>query len=127
MNKTKIIFIGAAAFGLPAFQALLDDSDFEIALAITQPDRPAGRKQLIIPSPIKTQAEKFGIAVLQPQIIMDIREKIFLLNPDLIIVAAYSQLLPEEILSIPKFGCLNLHASLLPKYRGAAIIARTAK
>ena len=123
MNKTKIIFIGAAAFGLPAFQALLDDSDFEIALAITQPDRPAGRKQLIIPSPIKTQAEKFGIAVLQPQIIMDIREKIFLLNPDLIIVAAYSQLLPEEILSIPKFGCLNLHASLLPKYRGAAIIA----
>ncbi len=122
MTKTKIIFIGTAAFGLPGFKALTNNPDFEIILAITQPDKPIGRKQLLFPSPIKTAAEKQGITVLQPEHISDIREKIALLKPDLIIVAAYAQLIPEEILNIPKHGCLNLHASLLPKYRGAAII-----
>ena len=122
MNKTKIIFIGTASFGLPVFEALIKDSDFEIVLAITRPDKPVGRKQLITASCIKTAAEKRNITVLQPEHIMDIREKISPLKPDLILVIAYSQLIPENILNIPKHGCLNLHASLLPKYRGAAII-----
>lgn len=122
INKTKIIFIGTAEFGLPAFEALIKDNDFEIVLAITQPDKPIGRKQIITSSPIKIAAEKKNITVLQPEHIIDIKEKISLLKSDLIVVAAYAQLIPEEILNLPKYGCLNLHASLLPKYRGAAII-----
>ncbi len=122
-HKAKIIFIGTSAFGLPAFQALINDSDFEIVLVITQPDKPAGRKQIITSSPIKIEAEKNNLTVLQPEQIMDIREKISLLKPDLIIAIAYAQLIPREILNIPKYGCLNLHGSLLPKYRGAAVIA----
>lgn len=121
-DKTKIIFIGTAEFGLPAFKALIKDPDWEIVLAITQPDKPIGRKQLIVSSPIKIEALKKDLTVLQPTYIMDIRQKISLLEPDLIIVVAYAQIIPEEILKIPKFGCLNLHASLLPKYRGSAII-----
>ncbi|MDO8592787.1 MAG: methionyl-tRNA formyltransferase [bacterium] len=122
MNKYKLIFIGTSSFGLPAFTALASDPDFEIILTITQPDLPAGRRQIITASPIKLKAEEKGIAVLQPQFISDIREKILSQNPDLIVVAAYGQLIPEDILNIPQFGCLNLHASLLPKYRGSAVI-----
>ncbi len=122
-RKTRIIFIGTSAFGLPAFEALLKDSDFEIVLVITQPDKPVGRKQVVTSSCIKIAAKKNNLTVLQPEQIMDIREKIFLLKPDLIITIAYSQLIPREILNITKHGGLNLHASLLPKYRGAAVIA----
>ncbi|MFA5359338.1 MAG: methionyl-tRNA formyltransferase [Patescibacteria group bacterium] len=122
MNKIKIIFIGTAEFGLPSFQALLNEPDFEIPLVITQPDKPVGRKQVVTSSPIKIAAEKKNITILQPDHIIDIREKISLLKPDVIVVAAYAQIIPEEILNLPKYGCLNLHASLLPKYRGAAII-----
>ena len=121
-KKFKIIFIGTASFGLPAFKTLMEDESLEIALVITQPDKPAGRKQIVISSLIKIAAEKNKLTVLQPEHIIDIKEKIFWLKPDLIIVAAYAQLIPEEILNLPKHGCLNLHASLLPKYRGAAII-----
>ena len=121
-NKIRLIFIGTASFGLPAFSALINNQDFEIILVITQPDKPSGRKQIIVSSPIKLAAEKNKIAVLQPGRIMEIKEKIALLQPDLILVIAYAQLIPEEILSLPKFGCLNLHASLLPKYRGSAVI-----
>jgi len=123
MKKFRIIFIGTSEFGLPALQALTQESDFEIVLTVTQPDKPVGRKQLLAASPIKQAAEKLGLTLLQPERLIDIREKIALLKPDLIVVIAYAQLLPEAILNIPKFGCLNLHASLLPKYRGAAIIA----
>ena len=122
MEKTKLIFIGTAEFGLPAFEALTKDENFEIVLVITQPDKPVGRKQVVTSSPIKISAEKKNITILQPEHIIDIKEKISLLKPDLIVVAAYAQLIPEEILNLPKYGCLNLHASLLPKYRGSAII-----
>lgn len=121
-HKTRIIFIGTASFGLPAFTALIKDSELEIVLVITGPDKPAGRKQIMAASPIKIAAVKNNLTVLQPEHIGDIREKISLLKPDLIIVAAYAQLIPEAILNLPKHGCLNLHASLLPKYRGSAII-----
>lgn len=122
MNKVKIIFIGTSNFGLPAFTALIKDGELEVILVVTQPDKPVGRKQIITSPPVKIAAEKNNITVLQPEHIIDIKEKILLLKPDLIIVAAYAQLIPEEILNLPKYGCLNLHASLLPKYRGSAII-----
>lgn len=121
-GKIKIIFIGTAEFGLPAFKVILNDSDFDTVLAVSQPDKPAGRNHAIASSPIKIEALKRGLTCLQPVHISDIRQKISLLNPDIIIVAAYAQLIPEEILNIPKYGCLNLHASLLPKYRGSSII-----
>lgn len=122
MNKVKIIFIGTSNFGLPAFTALIKDGELEVILVVTQPDKPVGRKQIITSPPVKIAAEKNNITVLQPEHIIDIKEKILLLKPDLIIVAAYAQLIPEEILNLPKYGCFNLHASLLPKYRGSAII-----
>lgn len=122
MNKIKVIFIGTSDFGIPAFKALIRDENFSLTLAITQPDRPAGRKQLLIPSPIKTEALKNDIHLLQPEKISLVKNEIASLSPDIIIVAAYGQIIPEEILNIPKHGCLNLHASLLPKYRGAAVI-----
>ncbi|MDO8668410.1 MAG: methionyl-tRNA formyltransferase [bacterium] len=121
-RRIKIIFIGTAEFGLPAFKAMLNDSDFEVVLVITQPDKPVGRKQVVVSSPIKIAALKKDITCLQPVQIIDIRQKISLLKPDLIMVVAYAQLIPEDILNIPKYGCLNLHASLLPKYRGSSII-----
>ena len=121
-HKIKIIFIGTADFGLPAFAALTREPDFAIVLVITQPDKPIGRKQITVASPIKIAALKNGITVLQPANIIEVTHKISLLKPDLIITAAYAQLIPEAILEIPKFGCLNLHASLLPKYRGAGVI-----
>src|SRR3989339_1162927 len=121
-NKTKIIFIGTAEFGLPSFRAITLNPGLEIILAVTGPDKPAGRNHAVISSPIKIIAEKNNITILQPEHIIDIKEKIALLKPDLIITIAYAQLIPELILNIPKYGCLNLHASLLPKYRGSAII-----
>lgn len=121
-NKTRIIFIGTAEFGLPVFKALAADRDFEIILTVTQPDKPSGRGRALNSPPIKLAAEELGLTVLQPERIGEIRGKIALLKPDLIMVIAYGQLIPPEILSLPRFGCLNLHASLLPKYRGAAVI-----
>jgi len=121
-NKIKIVFVGTAEFGLPAFQLLQEDQNSEIILVITQPDKLAGRHRTIVSPPIKRAALEHDLTVLQPEQIIDIKDKIALLKPDLIITIAYAQLIPEVILNIPKFGCLNLHASLLPKYRGAGII-----
>ena len=121
-HKIRIIFIGTAEFGVPSFKAILNDPMFDIDLVITQPDRPSGRKQTVSPSPIKLLAQEFKIPVVQPNKIDDLTDKIKQLHPDIIIVVAYAQLIPEVILNLPKYGCLNLHGSLLPKYRGASPI-----
>ncbi|MEK7203335.1 MAG: methionyl-tRNA formyltransferase [Patescibacteria group bacterium] len=121
-NKIKVIFIGTPDFGIPTIKALAQDERFEIIAVITQPDMPAGRQQIITPSPIKNIAQKYGWLILQPKKIKEITKQIKNLQPDIIIVIAYSQIIPEEILAIPKYGCINLHGSLLPKYRGAAVI-----
>jgi len=120
-NKIKVIFIGTPDFGIPAFKALLEDKQFEIIAVITQPDMPVGRKQVLTPPPIKEIAIRYGLPVLQPKQIARITKKITQLQPDLIIVIAYAQLITENILQIPKYGCINVHGSLLPKYRGAAV------
>jgi len=121
-NKIRTIFIGTPDFAIPAFQALIEDEQFEIIAVITQPDMPVGRKQILTPPPIKEIASSYGLPILQPEKILTITKKIKKLNPDLIVVIAYAQLIPEAILKIPKFGCINVHGSLLPKYRGAAVI-----
>lgn len=119
----KIIFWGTASFGLPALESLLK-SGHEILAIVTQPDRPQGRGKKIIPSPIKSLAEQKKIPVYQPERSRDhsLVNLLKSLAPEIMIVIAYGQILSLDILSIPPRGCLNVHASILPKYRGAAPI-----
>jgi methionyl-tRNA formyltransferase len=121
-KKLKIIFAGTPDFAIPSLQALLADADSEIVSVITQEDRPVGRQQKITPPPIKTLALKNGLKVLQPASIKDIKDEIAALRPDFLVVIAYGKIIPPSILDIPKYGCINIHASLLPRWRGAAVI-----
>lgn len=115
--------MGTPDFAVPCLQKLID-SDNEVVAVFTQPDKKVGRKQIITPTPVKVLAMDNDITVYQPNS-MKSDESIELIreiNPDLIVVVAYGKILPVSILNIPKFGCINVHASLLPKYRGAAPI-----
>ena len=124
-KSARLIFLGTKDFALPAFEYLCDHG-WQILGLITQPDRPQGRKQLLIPSKIKVAAESRGIPVYQPED-LNSSEGIALLSairPHLLVTVAYGQILKPHILEIPPFGGVNLHGSLLPKYRGAAPVAR---
>ena len=115
----KIIFIGTPEFGAVVLEGLINGG-FPPILVITETDKSAGRKQIIASPPVKVTAQKYKIEVIQPEKIADCRPQVADCKPDLIVIAAYGQILPKEILEIPKPGCLNVHPSLLPKYRGAA-------
>lgn len=123
MAGLRIIFMGTPDFACPTLTRLIERGENVIAV-VTQPDRPKGRGQKLVPPPVKVIAEEHGIPVLQPlkvrapEVIAQIRE----LNPDLIVVVAFGQILPQSLLDIPRHGCINIHASLLPRYRGAAPI-----
>ena len=121
----RVIFIGTGDIGLPALRALLR-SGHDIVAVVTQPDKPAGRDQHIEPPPIKKELAAGGhdVTILQPARIKspDAIEQIRALQPDVIVVAAYGQILPRAVLEIPRIACLNIHASLLPRWRGAAPI-----
>jgi methionyl-tRNA formyltransferase len=122
----KIVFMGTAELSCASLEALAADKQFSIAAVVTQPDRPRGRDLKPQPSPVKVLAQKLGLPVLQP---VRARDETFVaklrdLAPELIVVAAYGQILPPDILDLPQYGCLNVHTSLLPKYRGAAPIQR---
>jgi len=119
----RIVFIGAGEIGVPTLQALLK-SEHEVVGVVTQPDKPVGRAQLIEPPPIKKAMAGSKMPILQPARIKEREaiEEIRTLAPDVIVVAAYGQILPRDVLEIPKIACLNLHASLLPRWRGAAPI-----
>lgn len=123
----KIIFMGTPDFAVPCLKALAK-SNHEVAAVFTQPDKPKGRGYKMIPTPVKTAAAEYGFPVYQPISLRkggDAEEAIKLLHelaPDMIVVTAYGQILPKEVLELPKYGCINIHASLLPKYRGAAPI-----
>jgi methionyl-tRNA formyltransferase len=124
MPPLQIIFMGTAELACPSLKALLQDPAFKVLAVVTQPDRPKGRDLKLHPSPVKRVARAAGVPVLQPARARDedfIRE-LKQLGPHLIVVAAYGQILPPVILDLPRFGCLNVHASLLPKHRGAAPI-----
>jgi methionyl-tRNA formyltransferase len=120
----RIVFIGAGEIGVPTLQALLQSREHKLTGVLTQPDKPVGRAQQIEPPPIKRALAGTKISILQPARIKDRQaiEDICALQPDLIVVAAYGQILPREVLEIPRIACLNLHASLLPRWRGAAPI-----
>jgi methionyl-tRNA formyltransferase len=119
----KIVYMGTPQFAVPCLETLVDDKH-EIIGVFTQPDRPSGRGRKINITPVKEKALEHNIPVFQPNTLKDVEvfKNIEKLNPDIIIVVAYGQLLPTEILRVPKYGCINVHASLLPKYRGAAPI-----
>lgn len=121
--KLKIVFMGTPEFAVPSLQKLYD-AGYDIAAVITQPDRPKGRKRVLTPPPVKELAQSLGIRVLQPEKIRqaDAVKVLTEINPELIVTAAYGQILPKSILDLPRLGCVNVHASLLPKYRGAAPI-----
>ena len=118
----KIIFMGTPEFAVPSLKALAEEE--EIICVVTQPDRPKGRGHKLQPTPVKIFAEEKNFPVLQPEKIknLEVIEQLEKLQPDLIVVVAFGQILPQKILDLPKFGCINVHASLLPKYRGAAPI-----
>ncbi|MBZ5527932.1 MAG: methionyl-tRNA formyltransferase [Acidobacteriia bacterium] len=122
----RIVFCGTPQFAVPALQYLHSLPEFEIAAVITQPDRPRGRGQEISFSPVKEAALAAGIPVYQPEKIRrpEAREFLEQIAPDVVAIIAYGQIIPEELLRIPRHGWINLHASLLPKYRGAAPINR---
>lgn len=119
----KIIFMGTPDYAAKTLEALLQ-SEHEIAAVFAQPDKPVGRKHILTAPPTKVLALEHNIPVYQPETFKDGKaaEIIREINPDVIVVVAYGKILPEEVLNIPKFGCLNGHASLLPKYRGASPI-----
>lgn len=118
---TKIVFMGTPQFSVPILEGLVANG-YEVVAAVTQPDRPVGRKKIITPTPVKEAALRLAIPVLQPEKISGSpeMEKIGELQPDLIVTAAFGQFLPERLLQIPTHGAINVHASLLPKYRGGA-------
>lgn len=123
----KIVFMGTPDFAVPCLK-MLAESSHEIAAVFTQPDKPKGRGYKMIPTPVKTAALEYGLPVYQPLSLRkgeDAEKAMAILReiaPDVIVVTAYGQILPKEVLELPEYGCINIHASLLPKYRGAAPI-----
>ena len=121
-KKLRICFMGTAAFALPTMQAVVAAE--EVVAIVTQPDRPRGRGREIAPPPVKKLALDLGLPIMQPE---RVKDPLFLgqlreLGPELIVVAAFGQILPAPVLALPRLGCVNVHPSLLPKYRGAAPI-----
>lgn len=121
-KDVKIVFMGTPSFAVPILEGLLEQ--YKIRAVVTQPDKKVGREGNIIFSPIKKVALEHTVLVLQPEHIKDALEELRELRPDLIITCAYGQILPSELLKLPRLGCINVHASLLPKYRGGAPIHR---
>ncbi len=121
--KPKILFMGTPEFAVPSLEALVE-AGYNVVGAVTQPDRPKGRGRKLIPPPVKTRALELGIAVYQPE---RVRARSFLeifldIAPEMVVLVAFGQILPLEIIEAPRFGCINVHPSLLPRYRGAAPI-----
>lgn len=119
----NIVFMGTPDFAVPSLRALIE-AGYQVVAVVTQPDRPKGRKRVLTPPPVKVEAMQHGIPVLQPEKLRDqaaIKE-VADYKPDLIVTAAYGQILPKAVLDLPQHGCINVHGSLLPKYRGAAPI-----
>jgi methionyl-tRNA formyltransferase len=120
--KLRTIFMGTPDFAVPGLQSLLESPDFELIAVYTQSDKSVGRKHTLTAPPVKKTALEANIPVFQPNKIKTAVEEIASLKPDLIVVIAYGKIIPQTILDIPKHGCINVHASLLPKYRGASCL-----
>lgn len=120
---TKIVFMGTPAFSAPILRMLVEEG-YDVISVVTQPDRPVGRKKILTPTPVKEEALRLGLPIYQPEKLKNPEElqHVLDLNPDLVVTAAFGQILPTAILEAPKLGAINVHASLLPAYRGGAPI-----
>ena len=120
---TSVVFMGTPDFSVPILR-MIHEEGYEVLAVVTQPDRPVGRKKVLTPPPVKAEAVRLGLPVIQPEKLRNSEEllEILALNPDIVITAAFGQILPKDLLEAPRFGCINVHASLLPKYRGGAPI-----
>ena len=120
----SVVFMGTPDFAVSALQALIDSDEYDVKLVISQPDKPQGRKQILTAPPVKELALQYNLEIYQPDSLKsdEAYEIIASKNPDYIVVSAYGKILPQRVLDIPRYGCVNLHGSLLPKYRGAAPI-----
>ncbi len=116
----KIVFMGTPDFAVPILEGLIDK--YNVVLVVSQPDKKIGRKQIITPTPVKQKALEYNIDIFQPENIKEDYQKIITYQPDIIITCAYGQIIPKELLNYPYYGCINVHASLLPKLRGGAPI-----
>ncbi len=123
MSNLRVVFMGTPDFAVPCLDTLVRE-EYDVVAVVTQPDRPKGRGQKLAESPVKQAAIAYGLPVLQPNKVKNIefQNELYLLKPDIIIVVAFGQLLPQSILDLPPLGCINVHASILPMYRGAAPI-----
>jgi methionyl-tRNA formyltransferase len=119
-KKYKTVIMGTPEFAVKPFSALIADPNFKVVLAVSQPDKKVGRKQIVKATPVKKLAQKNNIEIVQPEKIKDIEEKIKNLQADILVVIAYGKILPQRILNIFKHGAINIHGSLLPKYRGSS-------
>jgi len=117
----RIVFMGTPEFSVKVLDSLVAN-DYEVVGVVTQPDRPVGRKRVLTPTPVKIAAQSYGIPLFQPEKIKEDYEQVLMWEPDMIITAAFGQIIPKILLDAPKHGCINVHASLLPKYRGGAPI-----
>jgi methionyl-tRNA formyltransferase len=117
----RIVFMGTPDFSVPILEQLVKDG-YDIPLVVTQPDRPKGRKKVLTPPPVKVAAERLGLSVFQPEKIKTDYTPVLEAKPDLIVTAAFGQIVPNVLLEAPDYGCINVHASLLPEYRGGAPI-----
>lgn len=126
MSPIRVVFMGTPGFAVHVLRALADNPQIRVTGVVTQPDRPVGRKRELTPPPVKQAALSLGLLVLQPSKVRaeEALATIADLQPDVLVTAAYGQLLPQRLLDLPKHGCLNVHASLLPRWRGAAPIHR---
>lgn len=120
---TSVVFMGTPAFSAPILR-MLHEEGYHVLAVVTQPDRPVGRKKVLTPPPVKEEAVRLGLPVIQPEKLRGSEElqQIISLGADIIITAAFGQILPKELLEAPRLGCINVHASLLPQYRGGAPI-----
>jgi methionyl-tRNA formyltransferase len=121
---TRVVFLGTPDFSVPVLQSLIDHPDLDVVGVVTQPDRPAGRGQHTIASAVKQHAEQLGLPIFQPETLRpsEAVEHLRAWTPDIIVVAAFGQILRQPVLNLPPHGCINVHASLLPRWRGAAPI-----
>ena len=119
----RVVFMGTPDFAVGTLKAIIE-AGHDVAAVVTQPDKPKGRSKTLVFSPVKEEAVAHGITVLQPERARDeaLVEELRTYNADVIVVVAFGQLLPASIINMPRYGCINVHASLLPKYRGAAPI-----
>ncbi|MBD3247816.1 methionyl-tRNA formyltransferase [Candidatus Falkowbacteria bacterium] len=122
MKKYKIVFFGTPEFAVPSLESLIQDDNFEVAAVVTQKNKPVGRGHVLTPPPVKVFADQKNIPTLQPDHISEIQDRFKQLAPDIAVVVAYGKIIPADMLEVPAYGFINLHGSILPKYRGAAVL-----